>query len=110
MRATLAHVEAALEGREAELHDSWQALRQQAAELQSDVELTSEMCQPDVSARVRALPPPPIPMLPHKPPLPPLTCHNKAPSPDPDKLQPEVSSQVGPPATPSPSSPHPRPL
>lgn len=52
MRATLAHVEAALEGREAELHDSWHALRQQAEELQSHAELTPEMLQPDASARV----------------------------------------------------------
>ena len=52
MRATLSHVEAALESREAELHDSWQALRLQAADLQADAELTPEMLQPDASARV----------------------------------------------------------
>ena len=52
MRATLSHVEAALESREAELHESWHALRLQAADLQSDAELTPEMLQPDVSARV----------------------------------------------------------
>lgn len=54
MRATLTHVEAALESREAELHESWHALRLQAAELQSDAELTSDMLQPDISARVGA--------------------------------------------------------
>ena len=55
MRATLSHVEAALEAREAELHDSWHALRLQAADLQSDSELTPEMLQPDASVRVRTL-------------------------------------------------------
>ena len=54
MRATLSHVEAALEAREAELHDSWHALRLQAADMQSDSELTPEMLQPDASARVGA--------------------------------------------------------
>jgi cell division protein FtsB len=54
MRATLSQVEAALEAREAELHDSWHALRLQAADLQSDSELTPKMLQPDASARVRA--------------------------------------------------------
>ncbi len=54
MRATLSHVEAALEAREAELHDSWHALRLQAADLQSESELTPETLQPDVSARVGA--------------------------------------------------------
>ena len=54
MRATLSHVEAALEAREAELHDSWHALRLQAADLQSESELTPEMLQPDTSARVGA--------------------------------------------------------
>ena len=63
MRATLTHVEAALESREAELHESWHALRLQAAELQSDAELTSEMLQPDVSARVGAAPHPRIPLF-----------------------------------------------
>ena len=52
MRATLSHVEAALEAREAELHDSWHALRLQASELQSEVELTADMLHPDASARV----------------------------------------------------------
>lgn len=61
MRATLAHVEAALEGREAELHDSWHALRQQAEELQSHAELTPEMLQPDASARVGS--PPQLPPI-----------------------------------------------
>ena len=55
MRATLSHVEAALEAREAELHDSWHALRLQAADLQSDSELTPEMLQPDASVRVCTL-------------------------------------------------------
>jgi len=54
MRATLSHVEAALEAREAELHDSWHALRLQAADLQSESELTPDMLQPDASARVGA--------------------------------------------------------
>lgn len=54
MRATLAHVEAALEGHEAELRDSWHALRQQAEQMQSHAELTPEMLQPDASARVKA--------------------------------------------------------
>ena len=58
MRATLSHVEAALEAREAELHDSWHALRLQAADLQSDSELTPDMLQPDASARVGAQLPP----------------------------------------------------
>ena len=70
MRASVAHVEAALEGREAELHDSWQALRQQASELQSDVELTSEMLQPDASVRVSAPPPYAPPMIPPSPLIP----------------------------------------
>ena len=61
MRATLTHVEAALESREAELHESWHALRLQAAELQSDAELTSDMLQSDVSARVSATSPAPHP-------------------------------------------------
>ena len=52
MRATLSHVEAALESRESELHESWHALRLQAADLQSDAELTPELLQPDASARV----------------------------------------------------------
>ena len=52
MRATLSHVEAALEAREAELHDSWQALRVQAAELQSESDWTTELLQPDTSIRV----------------------------------------------------------
>ena len=51
--ATLSHVEAALESRESELHESWHALRLQAADLQSDAELTPELLQPDASARVR---------------------------------------------------------
>ena len=63
MRATLTHVEAALESREAELHESWHALRLQAAELQSDAELTSEMLQPDQSARVSASPHPSTPLI-----------------------------------------------
>ena len=54
VRATLSCVEAALEAREAELHDSWHALRVQAADLQSESELTPEMLQPDASARVGA--------------------------------------------------------
>ncbi len=54
MRATLSHVEAALEAREAELHDSWHALRLQAADLQSESELSPEMLQSDASARVGA--------------------------------------------------------
>ena len=58
MRATLSHVEAALEAREAELHDSWHALRLQVADLQSDSELTPDMLQPDASARVGAQLPP----------------------------------------------------
>lgn len=47
MRSTLSHVEAALEAREAELHEVWDAVRQQAAELQSTGQLTAEMLQPD---------------------------------------------------------------
>ncbi len=56
MRATLTHVEAALEAREAELHDSWHALRVQLAELQPDSEVTPEMLQLDTSVRVRNRP------------------------------------------------------
>lgn len=47
MRATLSHVESALEARESELHDMWQAVRQQAADLQSGAQVTAEMLQPD---------------------------------------------------------------
>ena len=83
MRGTLAHVEAALEGREAELHDSWQALRQQAAELQSDVELTSEVLQLDISARVGA-PPPPPPAPPHNPRSLPVSFFHTPPPPAPE--------------------------
>ena len=116
MRGTLAHVEAALEGHEAELHDSWQALRQQAAELQSDVELTSEMLQPDVSARVSSpLPPPHAPLSPsyslipdHTPPPLPhrsslaIGCELAEVQSNadlkPDILQPHIPSQAGLPA------------
>ena len=52
MRATLSHVEAALEAREAELYDSWHALRLQAADLQSGSELDLDVLHPDASVRV----------------------------------------------------------
>lgn len=46
-RSTLGHVEAALEAREAELHEVWEAIRQHTSELQSGAQLTAEMLQPD---------------------------------------------------------------
>ena len=125
MRATLAHVETALEGREAQLHDSWQALRLQAAELQSDVELTSELLQPDVSARVGppphappVFPAPPSPLLLNPFPAPKFTfticCKLAQVQPDakldPGMLQLRCFLSGGPHANTPPSSPHSRPL
>ena len=55
MRSTLSHVEAALETRESELHDMWRAVQQQAAGLQSGVQSTAELLQPDTNLLVSLL-------------------------------------------------------
>ena len=55
MRSTLSHVETALETRESELHDMWQAVQQQAAGLQSGVQSTAELLQPDAKLLVSLL-------------------------------------------------------
>ena len=47
MRSTLRHVEAALEARESELHDMWQSVRQQAADLQLGARMPADLLQAD---------------------------------------------------------------
>ena len=47
MRSTLRHVEAALEARESELHDMWQAVRRQAADLQLGAHTHADLLQAD---------------------------------------------------------------